>query len=209
MTSRTITADPTNSELPRVTSRRDSSSLQRPPFGMSRRVWTFAKALVAAAVASFAIYATTQLALDWQPAEWGVADKLALVVKAAAVAILPALAAIAVVAAQRLNPEHFVGEKVKRNSALDINIRFIQNTIEQFVVYFVANAALALYALSIHAKLVPVFAVTFLVARVLYWWGYHYNSYVRSFGFGVTFFPTVGIYAWLALHMTTGLYITL
>ena len=39
-------------------------------------------------------------------------------------AVLPAVLAIAIVAAQRLNPDMWVGQKVKPNSALDINTRF-------------------------------------------------------------------------------------
>ena len=209
MTSSTITADLTHSDSVSLVPTRDSRLRQRPPFGLSRRVWIFIKVFLAASFSCLAAYATAQYALQWQPASWEVADRLALVAKTAPLAVLPMLIAIAVVAAQRLSPKHFIGEKVKRNSALDINVRFIQNTFEQFIVFLAGNAALAVYLLPVDANSVPLLAAMFLIGRVLYWWGYHYNTYVRSYGFGITFYPTVAVYAWLALYATTGIYVSI
>jgi len=204
-----MTADLTHSDNTRVVPTRRSRLRRRPPFGLSTRVWAFIKTFVAASLSCLAAYGAAEHALDWQPIAWGVADRLALVAKAAALAVFPALAAIAVVASQRLNPEHFTDGQVKRDSALDINARFIQNTYEQFLVFFVGNVALSLYLLPVDAQAVPELAVMFFAGRVLYWLGYHHNTYLRSFGFGITFYPTVAVYAWLALHVTTGIYISI
>lgn len=204
MTSSSMFADLAHSVLAR-----DSRTRQRPPFGLSTRVWAFIKVFMAASLSCLTVYGIADYAIDWQPAHWGVADRLALVVKAAVFAMLPALAAIAVVAAQRLNATYFSGGYVKRDCALDINSRFIQNTFEQFMLFIVGSAALALYLHPADAKTVPMLAALFLAGRGLYWWGYHRNTYVRSFGFGVTFYPTVAVYAWLALHMATGIYISI
>jgi hypothetical protein len=75
------------------------------------------------------------------PAQWTVADRLPLVVKDAVIAILPAVLAICIIAAQRLNPSMFVGRIPKPNSAVDINNRFILNTVEQFILYFITILA--------------------------------------------------------------------
>ncbi len=48
--------------------------------------------------------------------------------------------AICIVAGQRLDPNMWVGRTAKPNSALDINTRFILNTFEQFILYFIGNA---------------------------------------------------------------------
>jgi len=209
MTSSTIAADLAHSDTIQPVPASDSELRQRPPFGLSRRVWAFIKVFVAASLSCLALYWTARHAIDWQPTAWGVADRLALAAKAVALAMFPALVAVAVVASQRLNPEYFSGGQVKRDSVLETNARFIQNTYEQFLLFLVGSTAMALYLLPVDAEAIPVFAAIFLTGRVLFWWGYHYNTYVRSFGFGLTFYPTVAIYAWLALHMTTGIYISI
>jgi hypothetical protein len=87
-----------------------------------------------------------KFAWHWVPAEWNTpGDKIALVFQCATFALLPAVVAICVVAAQRLNPKMWVGRTAKPNSALDINTRFILNTFEQFTAYLVAIAVVALY----------------------------------------------------------------
>ncbi|MDA7949733.1 MAG: MAPEG family protein [Hyphomicrobiaceae bacterium] len=206
MTLSTMTADLTYSDNARVVSARQPRRRRRPPFGLSTSVWAFIRTFIAASLTCLSAYAITDYVIDWQPLAWGVADRLALVAKAAALAAFPVLAAITVVAAQRLNAKHFANGDVKRGSALDINARFISNTYEQFLVFFAGNTALSLYVTPVDAQTVPILGAMFLAGRLVYWWGYHHNTYIRSFGFGLTFYPTVAVYAWLVLHVTTGLY---
>ena len=67
------------------------------------------------------------------PTEWSSpGDRIALVLKGSVFALLPGVIGICIVAAQRLDPEMWVGRIAKTNSALDINTRFILNTFEQF-----------------------------------------------------------------------------
>jgi len=112
--------------------------------------------------------------------------------------------AICIVAAQRLDPSMFVGRVPKPNSAVDINNRFILNTVEQFILYFIGNAGLALYCPPQEARALVVLTALFFLGRMLFWVGYHYNPYVRAFGFGITFYPTVAVYLWLILRMVFG-----
>ena len=98
---------------------------------------------------------------------------------------------ICIVAAQRLDPKMWVGRTAKPNSALDINTRFILNTFEQFILYFIGNAgacALLPAGRSAHADHshhpVPAGAHPVLDRLSL-------NPYLRAFGFGITFYPTV------------------
>lgn len=204
-----VTADMTRSRAVCAVPTSVARLRKRPPFGLTTRVWAFIKVFLAASLSCLAIYALAEHAIAWQPAHWDVADRLMLVTKMAAFALFPALVAVVVVAAQRLNPTYFAEGRVKPDCALDINTRFIQNTFEQFILYLVGGAALALYILPADAKTVPELAFMFFAGRVLYWWGYHRNTYMRSFGFGVTFYPTVAVYAWLALYTTTGIYVTI
>jgi uncharacterized MAPEG superfamily protein len=128
-------------------------------------------------------------------------------IKDAVFAILPAVVAICIVAAQRLDPKMWVGRMAKPNSALDINTRFILNTFEQFILYFIGNAGLAIYCPPQEARTLIILTALFLIGRVLFWVGYHFNPYLRAFGFGITFYPTVVVYLWLILRMVFGLQI--
>lgn len=175
-----------------------------PPFGISRKVWPFLKAVVAAAVSALSFYVASDLLLEWQPESWGVADRLALVVKSCVFAILPAVVAIIVVAIQRLDPDFFVGMTVKPSSALDINSRFIKNTFEQFLLFSIGISGLSLYAPASDATVIPVLTAMFLIGRMFFWFGYHKNTHLRAYGFGLTFYPTVVVFAWLVVRMTTG-----
>lgn len=143
----------------------------------------------------------------WQPQAWEVADRLTLVIKCSVFAILPAVVAIAIVGAQRLNPDLWIGQKVRPNSSLDINTRFVLNTVEQFILLLVGLSGMSLYVQVSEARTVPILAALFLIGRVLFWVGYHKNPYLRAFGFGLTFYPTVVVFMWLIVRIVFGIYI--
>jgi uncharacterized MAPEG superfamily protein len=103
----------------------------------------------------------------------------------------------------------FVGQTPKPNSSVDINNKFILNTFEQFTAYFVANAGLAMYCPPEEARSLPLLTALFVMGRILFWIGYHKNPYLRAFGFGITFYPTVAAFAWLVLIMVFGIRIPL
>jgi len=178
----------------------------RPLFGFSPQAWPFMQILVAAGITSTAYYAALDLVSNWQPQSWEIADRLALLLKCSVLTSFPFVVATIVVAAQRLDPRYLQGRAIRPDCALDINARVAQNCLEQFVLYFVGLGAMALYLTPKDAQTLPILASLFFVGRVLYWWGYHHNTYIRAFGFGLTFYPTVIVYAWLVLIMVTGLY---
>jgi len=178
-------------------------------FGFTARQWPFIYVLVGNWLFAAAFFALAKLLSDWTPEDWTVGHRIALVIKNAVFAILPAVLAICIVAAQRLDPSMWVGRTAKPNSALDINTRFILNTFEQFILFFIGNAALALYCPIEEARSLIILTVLFVLGRVLFWVGYHYNPYVRAFGFGITFYPTVAVYLWLILRMVFGIQINL
>ena len=103
----------------------------RGPFGFSRKTWPFVKVLVGNWIFSLVYYIGMKQIIPWRPDAWTAIDRLVLMIQCSILAVLPTVLAIAIVAAQRLNPDMWVGQKVKPNSALDINTRFILNTTEQ------------------------------------------------------------------------------
>ena len=147
--------------LPVITSQRSAFHRTRNPrrnvrirrdprtkyLGFTSRQWPFLYVLVGNWIFALAFFLGFKFAWHWVPAEWNTpGDKIALVFQCAAFALLPGVVAICIVAAQRLNPDMWVGRMAKPNSALDINTRFILNTFEQFTAYLVAIAVVALYS---------------------------------------------------------------
>ena len=192
--------------------KRRTSAKRHPPakvFGFTARQRPFIIVLMANWIFSIAFFLGMKLVWHWQPEDWGIADRIALVLKDAVFALLPGVIGICIVAAQRLNPSMFVGQMPKPNSAVDINNRFILNTFEQFTAYFVANAGLAMYCPPEEARSLPLLTMLFVMGRILFWIGYHRNPYLRAFGFSITFYPTVAAFAWLMLIMIFGIRIPL
>lgn len=179
----------------------------RGPLGFSRRTWPFVKVLVGNWLFSLVYYVGLKQVIFWTPPSWDVADRLELMVECSILAILPAVAGITIVAAQRLNPDMWVGQQVKRYSPLDINTRVILNTVEQFLLFLVGIAGVALYLPATEARSIPLLTSLFLLGRILFWIGYHKNPHLRAFGFGITFYPTVGVFFWLLVRMFTGYHI--
>jgi uncharacterized membrane protein YecN with MAPEG domain len=179
-------------------------------YGFTRRQWQFLYILVGNWLFSLVFFIAAKLMWQWSPAEWSTpGDKLALVMKCAGFAILPGILGICIVAAQRLNPNLMVGRMAKPNSSLDINTRFILNTFEQFTGFFIAISLVALYSPQADAKALPILTALFLIGRLLFWYGYHKNPYLRAFGFGLTFYPSVAVYIWYVFFMLIGLRIPL
>lgn len=176
----------------------------RGPLGFSRKTWPFIKVLFGNWIFAFLFYVSMKQVVTWSPLSWTVGDRLELMIKCSTFSLVPVIVAIAIVAAQRLNPDMWVGQKVKPNSSLDVNTRFILNTTEQFILFVVGLAGIAMYAPYTQAHSIPVLTALFLVGRMLFWVGYHKNPYLRAFGFGVTFYPTVAVYIWLLIRMITG-----
>ena len=177
--------------------------------GFTSRQWPFIFVLVGNWLFAALFFAICKLLWHWVPTDWTIGDRIALVIKDAVIAILPAVLAICIVAAQRLDPSMWVGRMAKPNSALDINTRFILNSFEQFILYFIGNAGIALYCPPQEARTLIILTALFLMGRVLFWVGYHYNPYVRAFGFGITFYPIVTVYLWLILYMVFGIHVQL
>ena len=86
---------------------------------------------------------------------------------------------------------------------------FILNTFEQFTAYLVAIAVVALYSPPEGARALPILTALFVLGRILFWVGYHKHPYLRAFGFGITFYPTVAVYIWFVLLIVFGIRIPL
>lgn len=119
-------------------------------------------------------------------------DRMAYVAKCEFFAALMLLFGVMVVAGQRFFSDKAIeGQTEGLSNSITINLRYIQNTVEQLVLLVVAHMAYAATADSDEMKLIPILVSLFIVGRVCFWIGYHQNALSRSFGFAVTFYPTV------------------
>lgn len=103
--------------------------------------------------------------------------------------LLPVIALIGMIANRRLHtsaidPVHGKGEQY-----LDIYQRILRNNMEQFLIHFVSSVSLSSYLTGEYLKLIPFFAIAFLIGRIVFFFGYTSSSTLnRAFGMSITFF---------------------
>lgn len=79
----------------------------------------------------------------------------------------------------------------------------LQNTLEQVVLAVVVHVAWAVLAPIEWMAALPVAATLFALGRVLFWRDYRRGAAARALGFGLTFYPTVLLFALLVARMFT------
>ena len=113
-----------------------------------------------------------------------VGARMLIALKCVVVATLFALVAgVEAVAHERLQSAAFdplAGHQTKR---LQVNLRYLQNTLEQTVIFAVALFGLAAYMTSGEAmRAVPAVTVIWVVNRYAFWIGYHRSAAMRGLG---------------------------
>lgn len=113
-----------------------------------------------------------------------VGARMLVALKCVVVATLFALVAgVEAVAHERLQSAAFdplAGHQTKR---LQVNLRYLQNTLEQTVIFAVALFGLAAYMTSGEAmRAVPAVTVIWVVNRYAFWIGYHRSAAMRGLG---------------------------
>lgn len=93
-----------------------------------------------------------------------------------------------------LNAEQIEGRTPPPDSPSAIDARVLQNTFEQTVFAALATGLLALSQAHHAAMLLVAHAALFTVGRGLFWFGYRRQPLARGYGFGLTFYSSVGIY---------------
>ena len=82
------------------------------------------------------------------------------------------------------------GPTIRRTQAV------LQNTLEQAAIAAPAHLALALLIPGHWLAILPVLVILFGLGRFFFWLGYAGGAGSRTFGFGLTFYPTVAAYVW-------------
>ncbi|HAX89473.1 MAG TPA: hypothetical protein DCY91_25255 [Cyanobacteria bacterium UBA11370] len=71
-----------------------------------------------------------------------------------------------------------------------VHLRYLSNTLEQVVLFFITNLILATFLDTNSIKLIPILVTLFILGRIAFWIGYLKNPLYRAFGMGVTAYPT-------------------
>jgi hypothetical protein len=158
--------------------------------------------MVAAAVFSVAffeaVFRMTDIGLNPHEAI-GISIRLEYALKCEVFAALCMLAGVAKIANRRF----FIPEAIEGNPApsIEIDQRYLQNTMEQLVLALVAHLALVTIVAPESIRAVAILVMLFVIGRIAFWFGYHRSGPARAFGFGATFYPTVAVYAFLLFRM--------
>ncbi|MFI5297072.1 MAG: MAPEG family protein [Polyangiales bacterium] len=161
------------------------------PISFSQKQRHVKRSIGLATVASALVAA---LALRWGPATRAVslAERLAFGlccdVWCAAVLAL----AIGAVTFRRLTSPDAIDGQTSPGGATEIDLRVLQNTLEQLVLAASAHLAFVVVAPRRFLQVLPVMVGFWVAARLLFFVGYHRGDNARAFGFAATFIPSVG-----------------
>ena len=74
---------------------------------------------------------------------------------------------------------------------VEMGSRYLQNTVEQFLLHSFSLVVLATYLSEENMHLVPLLVAVFCIARLLFAVGYSIDPLKRGVGFVMTFYPTI------------------
>ncbi|XP_055487208.1 transmembrane protein 79-like [Leucoraja erinacea] len=81
----------------------------------------------------------------------------------------------------------------KRKEEVEIHLRFVTDSIHLFVLFLINLLVVATYLPPELLKLLPLLTAGFSLARLIYWVTFAISSTFRGFGYGLSFFPILGL----------------
>ncbi len=97
-----------------------------------------------------------------------------------------------------MNDAQIDGQAPPPDSRSAIDARVLQNTLEQIVFAALATGLLTLSQAHHASMLLVAHAALFTVGRGLFWYGYRHRPTARGYGFGLSFYSSLGIYVYAA-----------
>jgi hypothetical protein len=143
-----------------------------------------------------ALLLTMWLAYDLLPAPSGVAEvgeRVAYALQWNAFAALPLLVMIGAVGAGRLLGGAIDPTRGAESRRLMIDARVVDNTTQQFVLFWAGSLGLAAGIDAAHVKAIGAAAIVFVVARIAFWVGYRIDPLYRAFGYAMTVWLNTGL----------------
>ena len=110
-----------------------------------------------------------------------------------AVAILPLFAGIIVVGNNRFLTDAIDPLRHAESRVIEINERYLDNTLQQYLVFLVGTVALSTFLDGQSMKLIVALTVVFILARIVFWVGYRIDPLYRAPGMAATIYMNLGI----------------
>ncbi len=153
---------------------------------------------VAASVFSVVFFEIVFRATDFgltPPGGIDISWRLAYALKCEVFTALCLLAGVGMIANRRF----FIADAIAGgpSPSLEIEQRYVENTLEQVVLAIVAHLALVVVVPNDSIRAVAILVALFVIGRATFWIGYHVSGPARAFGFATTFYPTVAAYAYV------------
>lgn len=120
-------------------------------------------------------------------------ERLAFTLRWDVLAVVPFFVGIMAIANRRFLSEAINPLAGNRDEVMEINIRVVNNTHEQYLVFLVATLALSTLLRPDQMKLIPAVVIAFLLARLAFWIGYRKNPLYRAPGMGATAYLNLGL----------------
>ena len=80
----------------------------------------------------------------------------------------------------------------KGEQLLYVEARYLQNTLEQFILSSTGQLILSVYvSAAVLTRIIPILVILFVVGRFLFFFGYKMDPLKRGYGFSMTFIPSV------------------
>ena len=96
--------------------------------------------------------------------------------------VIALIAGMGAIGSGRLSSQYADGSTPPPGTRLELHRRYMQNTVEQVLIFVPTQLALATLVPAEHLALIPVWAMLFLIARIVFWVGYIKNPMYRSLG---------------------------
>jgi hypothetical protein len=129
-------------------------------------------------------------------------NRLAYAFEWSVVAVLPLFAMLVAVGNARFLSEAIDPTLGKESQKMVVDGRVADNTLQQFVCFLVAIAALSVSVPIEWISVIPAVAITFVICRLLFWIGYRIHPLYRAPGFASTAYMNLFMYIavlWLGL----------
>ena len=79
------------------------------------------------------------------------------------------------------------------SASMLVHLRYLSNTLEQFILFSTATLVLSTFLDSQSIKLLPILTLLFVLGRITFWLGYLQHPLNRGLGMVITLYPTVVI----------------